>query len=831
MKLLISLLLTVAALYAAQYDLPANRVVPWEPGVTVGVVGGIPTDRSTTINVTASPYFASGSATATTGNITSGSPTLTVTSASTFVAGNGIRVGYQEVQELTVTGGASATHHIGVQLPGNASTSKTNYDIEVEAGETTAQIAAKIRAYTFPGWTTGGSGSVVQFTFYSPRALGATVSMTGNDSGATGTGSVTRAGAVAAFTSISNVVGNTITLSANASASITDGMVEHDDSVAVAAAVAAAVSANNGTIVYLPAGTYLLSSGIGSGTAGAGSNYTIRGAGSGQLTGEATTLIQFNPITESAAIRVGSNQNSSFGFTITGSPAKGDSSVTVNESIAAFTNGQVIRIGILNNLDETEIEAGAVPVVSVYGYQYVRQHVAKITAVNTGTKTVTFSPALPFDCPSGLVPLLAHNSSNAMAVGIEDIAVDCTNEFPNLYSSAGVVLEQASGCWIKNVKVTNVPQRHLEVNNTAHCEVRHCYTDRRNGLGGSNGAGLNYSTSGGGLIVDNIIRRQFPLVEVNSAATTTAFVYNYFIDSTVFGISGVAIDTNHAPHNSFQLYEGNIMPNIQCDGYFGSTSDDTVFRNWISSTNPGGLTLVSIILNRFTRNYNFVGNVLGTSGTVTGTASYGNPNFANGSSTGTAEPSVGDFWTDFDISGTVASSTTITAAKATNLYAGQYVGISYGTNGTTQAFAPILSGIGTTITISSGTLPSNGTAVRIWAGVGSALEGKGFQELDLDCEISSILKANYYALAAGGGSIPGGESIGSDTLADSLAYAAKPDFFGSLAWPPFNSASPNQSIQAIPAGYRYINGNEDYLNGNSTATVTNLNVGTIRLAP
>lgn len=791
----------------AIYNIPSDRVVTWEPGVTVGVIGGIPTNRSTVIDVTQSPYFASGSNAQTSGTISSGSPTLSVASSSTFSIGNGIKVGYQEVQQLVINSGCSSDGHVTIRIPGNGTTSRSIYDVDVVNGDTASQVATKIRDTTFRGWTTGGSGTTVTFTFYTSRVLGTTVSL---DSalGVTATGSVVTPGVIAAFTSISNVVGNTITLSVNASSSISSGLVEHDDTVSINAAVAAAVAANNGTIAYLPAGTYIMSSGIGSGTAGAGSNYTIRGAGSGQLTGEALTLIDFSPDTESAAIRVGSTQTNNLDWTVSGSPQKGDSSITLVESIAGFTSNQIVRFSILNQLDEADIQSGETVVISDYGYEYVRCHVAKIETVNTGTGTITFTPPLPFDLPSDLLPRMAHYGYNSVSVGIEDLAIDLNESFVGIHVSAGIVMEQSINCWMLNVKVTRVPQRNIEINNCVHCEIRHSFTDLRSGLGGSNGAGLNFSTNGGCLVIDNIFSRQFPLLEVNTGCTSSAFLYNYFLDSRVFGISGVAIDTNHAPHNSFILYEGNITPNIQCDGYYGSTSDDTLYRNFIASSNPGGLGLVSVILNRFTRNYNIVGNILGTSGSVSGSTSYGNPNFANGSSTGTAEPSIGDFWTDFEILGTVASSNTITVPKASNLFVNQLVGVTYGTSGLTNTFASISNISGTTVTFSSGTFPSNGTSVRIWAGVGDGGAGKGFQELDLDVLNTTILKANYYSLAIGGGAIPGGESLAGDTLEDSLAFSSKPSFFGSLSWPPFDTSSPNQSIEAIPAGYRYINGEE-----------------------
>ena len=97
-------------------------------------------------------------------------------------------------------------------------------------------------------------------------------------------------------------------------------------------------------------------------------------------------------------------------------------------------------------------------------------------------------------------------------------------------------------------------------------------------------------------------------------------------------------------------------------------------------------------------------------------------------------------------------------------------------------------------------LPSVSTAVEFFNGQG------GYQELDLDVANSTELLGNYLADIAGvAGAIPAGEALGTTTLPDSLAYAAKPAFFGVLTWPPIDPTSPTFDFEAIPAGYRYIN--------------------------
>jgi hypothetical protein len=73
--------------------------------------------------------------------------------------------------------------------------------------------------------------------------------------------------------------------------------------------------------------------------------------------------------------------------------------------------------------------------------------------------------------------------------------------------------------------------------------------------------------------------------------------------------------------------------------------------------------------------------------------------------------------------------------------------------------------------------------------------------LDLDVKATTIFKGNWNAVDNG---IRASESLGAQTLPDSLYLSSKPAWFGGLAWPPFDPQNPVQSYEAIPAGYRYV---------------------------
>ena len=141
---------------------------------------------------------------------------------------------------------------------------------------------------------------------------------------------------------------------------------------------------------------------------------------------------------------------------------------------------------------------------------------------------------------------------------------------------------------VHNVKATTVPNYNIIIADSVQCEIRKCEARGRK-TQGTNGAALLVGCVGACLFEDNILGEQFPCIEVNAGTAGCVFAYNFIYDSAVFGVSGVAIDTNHGPHNSYNLYEGNISPNAQCDGYFGGASEDTFFRNWFHGVAGAGI--------------------------------------------------------------------------------------------------------------------------------------------------------------------------------------------------------------------------------------------------
>ena len=459
-------------------------------------------------------------------------------------------------------------------------------------------------------------------------------------------------------------------------------------------------------------------------------------------------------------------------------------------------------------MDDTKL-----PVIGTGGFGYARKYITRIVA-KTAT-TVTISPALLFDLPAELAPILRPVGRYAEFVGIEDLAVDGTDS-PS--GNCLVSIGQSYGCWLKNVTVRQGERRLVGIDGSLQCEIRACNFYGRKVAAQPNSGGLFVAMSTGCLIEDNILS---PGTEVDGGVAGCVFAYNFCDAAAVQGdLLCPSLNCNHGAHNSFNLYEGNLMPRFQCDGYHGSASHDTVFRNWFHATSDKTTNWwVCVNLNRFTRDYNLVGNVLGRKGydwsyevEMTGFSygrhyiySLGFPNMGNGWCNGkTAQPSKGKYWADWDpvdgttIKGALTERSSDTAGKITlssgNVVEDQSPMMKAGGTSSWLVVRKVDGKVATVDTSPWGTkLPPLNTAVLLFPGAG------GFQELDLDVKATALLKGNYnYKDNA----VPESESLGGVALPKSLYLAAKPAWFGDLVWPPFGPDTDFEKSK-IPAQVRY----------------------------
>lgn len=542
-------------------------------------------------------------------------------------------------------------------------------------------------------------------------------------------------------------------------------------------------SAAQNTYVNIPAGVWRTSSNL---KFGADRDYiTLRGAGM-----EATKIQCHGSYT---CLSVGSSSDWNWGWpssnnNVTAGKTKGSTQITIPDT-SQFSVGQIINIASADEVNSTT------QIIS--GWNYARKQLARV--INKSGNTLTFHPPLYHDY-SNVEMRVFVAQAQVDFVGIEDLTFDASKGSITF----GIWMEQSYASWLKNVRVLKTNNYLVFMDRSLNLEMRHSALEELNHEG-SNGAGLLMQTSSACLIEDNIIRESFPNIEVNHGASGNVFSYNFINNSN--GLIG--IDTNHGPHNQFNLYEGNLAHNLMSDGYFGSNSHDTIFRNWFTGLGLGtpNTPTYCFSLKRFTRQFSVIGNILGKLGDNYNCTAYGQPNIGNGGWSGTAQPSAGDWWEDLDQNGsTIRGSLT---ARADNFHGtitltsgkltfDQAPFLFWNNDGNSMA-AIVRAVNGNQIEIDSSpwavTLPPVNTVFsRIWPGAG------GFQELDLDVEASTLKKGNYYPQTG----IPAAESLGDLSLPDSLYHITKPTWFGSLAWPPFNPKAPAFSYDALPAAYRFM---------------------------
>jgi hypothetical protein len=335
-----------------------------------------------------------------------------------------------------------------------------------------------------------------------------------------------------------------------------------------------------GQVVYIPDGRFRVGTPIT--LSNRGSNRTIRGAGVGL-----TTVFSANNNNlfslGSAAWPPPKNW-----VAISSGATKGSNTITVPNT-AAFIVGAPIAIGPnwlptwAHNLHD---QPDTLPTIRVY---------AKIRS-KTST-TVTFDPPCPFDF-SGMSPMALLDSMSMLeGVGVENMTLDMS-------SSAGaypIWFQQAWGCWVRNVEIKGACSRQMLWTMAVRCEVRGCYMHDVRGIG-PNHEGIIIGPGSWNLIEDNICNNggQPPIIleDAINPASCNVIGYNYVIN-TAPGFWDISF--NHGSGSLLNLAEGNVIQEFKDDGYFGSSSYNTLFRNRIA----GGLKL-----KHFSNYYNVVGNVL-----------------------------------------------------------------------------------------------------------------------------------------------------------------------------------------------------------------------------
>ena len=585
---------------------------------------------------------------------------------------------------------------------------------------------------------------------------------------------------------------------------------------AVAAAIAAAAP---GDVIYFPAGKYLFSSGW------IPFDYkhdiTIRGAGTGATIMHcSTTDVIFH------ANDPGDYNNNI--QAVSGTKAKGTSRIEVVDSSVFQANG-FVHLLYENENDITRISNGATPVWSAGGYPMARRVTAAVTEIPDASHIV-IDPPLPADASNLDLYISSLHSGliwrHTDGLGFEDFSITFDKAAHPVQFAR---INDSVGSWFYNLEFRDFSRISangscIKIAESYKCQISRCSFTAVEGSS-SDGA-IELLDCSSILIENNAIIGDFGVGIYDSGNLCNSVIAYNFRDKG-------SVSHFHNAHPSLNLIEGNVAGTHQSDGYFGSSSHNTFFRNWFWE--------YGAILDRFKRNYVIVGNVIGEDGVQNGTYVLGNPNIGNWAADGFAGPTgsstqeggtdfsqpdfgrheyviqdddifKGDFWQDWEITGTLRTRISDTEGIFTVSGGNWFVGTSH--TGANRLYPVIhwlnksknmgngevtdVSGSEVTITFPWGVLPAESTEVQMYMGPA------GWQERDLDVRASCTFVHNYEAQVLGKGSI---SNPTTDTLPPSFAYTSQPSWWNeegfSGPWPPMDPNQPSFGKSSIPANYRY----------------------------
>lgn len=333
-----------------------------------------------------------------------------------------------------------------------------------------------------------------------------------------------------------------------------------DDRAAIVSAIAS--FSNQPGVVFIPAGTYKVSSSISIPSA-----IVLRGEGA------ASTYIKFD--------MGGSAIN---GFSIAGSIngteipvlsgyTKNSTQLVIDVSNENFfAEGDYVELRQSNGTWDTNPATWAT---------YSVGQIAKIIAI-AGT-TLTLDQQLRIDYDAALNPHL-RKLTPKINVGIECMNLERVDE-PVSGAGYNILFANAANCWVKGIESNKSVGSHVMIEACTNIEVRGSYFHDAftyDGTG-TRGYGVTLNNhSGLCLIENNMFRHLRHAMMTKHGANGNVFGYNYSIEpfrSETPSNAGGDISL-HGHFSYANLFEGNIVQNIMIDHYWGPSGPyNTFFRN------------------------------------------------------------------------------------------------------------------------------------------------------------------------------------------------------------------------------------------------------------
>lgn len=356
-----------------------------------------------------------------------------------------------------------------------------------------------------------------------------------------------------------------------------------DASVAIQSAIN---SAQSNDVVYFPDGMYLLTNSLWF----AKSYITLRGHTNSVLV--STNRFQY-------ILKIGNDPQSyrATTYAITNGSTKGSTNLILSSPPTSFGVGDQIVV----TENTTLLGSAAFPVIDVLQYDRVMQQQCVVAAINGNN--IALSAPLVWDFTNSPVAMDCAIYSTK-GIGVENLILQDTNALTGATGGNGYLLylSMCENCWATHCAFQWGYNYSVFV--TSSCHIWFAHNAIQHSLGsGPNHSGLLASTTGESLFEDNIFSDGLqPAIEFNQGFCGNAVFGNYFTNNII------DIDC-HDPHPLMNLWEANdIAGSFEMDGYYGSASHQTLFRNVIRSP------YIPVLFKRWITDMNVVGNVLGSPG-------------------------------------------------------------------------------------------------------------------------------------------------------------------------------------------------------------------------
>lgn len=317
---------------------------------------------------------------------------------------------------------------------------------------------------------------------------------------------------------------------------------------------------------------------------------------------------------------------------VTSSASKGATQLTLS-STSGITAGSYV---VITQTNPTDTDGN--PLVDVNGYtgtcsycgnsmpNNAMQQVDQVTAVSGNT--ITLGTPLYVNYTNS--PQVFHLPM-VESVGLEDLRLIGTAASGTSLTYKNINIESCAKCWVHNVESDwAVDKANVYLTDTYENEISNSYFYQ--GFNHNSGASyvvlLEFANSED-LVANNIIREGRHATP-ESGGSGNVYAYNYELNDYMGEYHNSLPETEaHGAHPYMNLWEGNVTPNWEFDFAHGSSSSNTMFRNYINMTNndpdtnqpmTGGMIALNIA---YYSNYdNVFGNVLGPYGSTCKASTY-----------------------------------------------------------------------------------------------------------------------------------------------------------------------------------------------------------------